>query len=98
MNDELECLNQGLDAAFELLYPGGRLVVLTFHSLEDRIVKNVFADLATGCICDKNLPVCVCGRKPVIRLVTRKPLTASAKELAENRRSKPAKLRVCEKL
>lgn len=98
VNGELRILEHAVREAVDLLQTGGRIAILTFHSLEDRIVKNVFADLATGCICDKNLPVCVCGRKPVIRLVTRKPLTASAKELAENRRSKPAKLRVCEKL
>ncbi len=98
VNDELECLNQGLDAAFELLYPGGRLVVLTFHSLEDRIVKQKFAGWCQGCICPPDFPVCVCGRKPRARLVNKKPLLPSEKELAENSRSQSAKLRILEKL
>lgn len=98
VNGELTILEQALRDAAELLAPGGRLAVLTFHSLEDRIVKNTFADLAAGCVCDKSLPVCVCGRKPKVKQVTHKPLTASAEELKENRRSAPAKLRVCEKL
>ncbi len=97
VNGELAILEQAMRDAVDLLKPGGRIVVMTFHSLEDRIVKNVFADLASGCVCDKNLPVCVCGRKPVVKQITHKPITASAAELAENSRSKPAKLRVCEK-
>jgi 16S rRNA (cytosine1402-N4)-methyltransferase len=90
-------LEQALRDAVSCLKPGGRIAVMTFHSLEDRIAKNVFADLASGCICDKNLPICVCGRKPIVKQITHKPITASAQELAENSRSKPAKLRVCEK-
>ncbi len=97
VNQELAILEQAMRDAVDLLKPGGRIVVMTFHSLEDRIIKNVFADLASGCVCDKNLPVCVCGRKPVVKQITHKPITASAAELAENSRSKPAKLRVCEK-
>ncbi len=98
VNGELQILEQSLRDGVTLLGPKGRMAVLTFHSLEDRIVKNVFADLSTGCICDKSLPVCVCGRKPVVRAITHKPLTASAEELAENNRSKPAKLRIIEKI
>ncbi len=97
VNSELAILEQAMRDAVDLLKPGGRIVVMTFHSLEDRIIKNVFADLASGCVCDKNLPICVCGRKPVVKQITHKPITASAAELAENSRSKPAKLRVCEK-
>ena len=98
VNGELAILEQAMRDAVGALKSGGRIAVMTFHSLEDRIVKNTFADLARGCICDKNLPICVCGRKPVIKQITHKPITASEKELAENRRSKPAKLRVAEKL
>ncbi len=98
VNGELRILEQALRDAVAALKPGGRIAVMTFHSLEDRIAKTVFADLASGCICNKNLPICVCGRKPVVKQITHKPITASAQELAENNRSKPAKLRVCEKL
>lgn len=98
VNGELRILEQAVRDAVSVLKPGGRIAVMTFHSLEDRIVKNTFADLASGCICDKNLPVCVCGRKPVVKQVTRKPITACGAELAENNRSKPAKLRAAEKL
>ncbi len=97
VNGELKILEQAIRDAVSVLKPGGRIAVMTFHSLEDRIVKTVFSDLASGCICNKNLPVCVCGRKPVVKQITHKPITASAEELAENNRSKPAKLRVCEK-
>ena len=98
VNGELAILEQAMRDAVSALKPGGRIAVMTFHSLEDRIVKNTFADLARGCICDKNLPICVCGRKPIIKQINHKPITASAEELAANRRSKPAKLRVAEKL
>ena len=97
VNGELAILEQAIRDAVDALKPGGRIAVMTFHSLEDRIVKNVFADLATGCICDKKMPICVCGRKPIVKQITHKPITATIKELEENRRSKPAKLRVCEK-
>ncbi|MBR4200151.1 MAG: 16S rRNA (cytosine(1402)-N(4))-methyltransferase RsmH [Oscillospiraceae bacterium] len=98
VNDELNCLTVALDAAFDALKPGGRLVILTFHSLEDRIVKQAFAKRCTGCTCPPEFPVCVCGRKPEGRLVHRKPLTASAGELEQNPRSRSAKLRAIEKL
>ena len=74
------------------------MAIITFHSLEDRIVKQTFADLARGCDCPKSLPICVCGKKPVLRLVNKKPILPSAEELAENPRSRSAKLRVAEKL
>ena len=77
---------------------GGRLAVITFHSLEDRIVKQAFADMAKGCICPKEFPVCVCGRKPEIKIISRKPVLPSREETERNPRSKSAKLRVAEKL
>lgn len=98
VNHELDVLQSGLDQAFELLAPKGRLCVITFHSLEDRIVKQKMASWCEGCICPKDFPVCVCGNKPKAKLVYRKPITASQKELEENARSRSAKLRVCEKL
>ena len=97
-NGELTGLDQALRDMVEGLERGGRLAVITFHSLEDRIVKNTFKDLNTDCICDKSLPVCVCGRKKIVELVNRKPVTASEKELEENSRSKSAKLRIVEKV
>lgn len=98
VNDELDPLDGALRALVELLKPGGRLCAITFHSLEDRIVKNAFRSLADPCTCPKSFPVCVCGKKPVVRLVTRKPITASDAELAENPRSRSASLRIVEKL
>lgn len=98
VNDELNCLSIALEAAFSSLKPGGRLVILTFHSLEDRIVKQAFAKWCTGCICPPEFPVCVCGHQPEGRLLHRKPLTASPEELARNPRSHSAKLRSIEKL
>ena len=98
VNDELNCLTAALDTAFASLKPGGRLVILTFHSLEDRIVKQAFAKWCTGCICPPEFPVCVCGHKPEGRLLHRKPLTATAEELVRNPRSHSAKLRSIEKL
>ena len=98
VNRELDVIRPALEAALELLNPGGRLAVITFHSLEDRIVKQTFADMASGCTCPKSLPVCVCGKKPRVKLVTRKPILPSEEELAVNPRSRSAKLRVAEKL
>ena len=86
-----------LRAAVDGLNPGGRLAVITFHSLEDRIVKRTLAELARGCVCPPEFPVCVCGKKPQVRLVTRKPVTAGGAELKENPRARSAKLRVAEK-
>ena len=85
------------DAA-ELLNPGGRLAIITFHSLEDRIVKLGMHEWAKGCTCPPSFPVCVCGKKPLVKLINRKPITASETELTENPRSRSAKLRVCEKI
>ena len=98
VNGELDGLEEVLKRMVEGLDIGGRLAVITFHSLEDRIVKNTFKDLNTDCICDKSLPVCVCGKKRVVELVNKKPITASEKELEENSRSKSAKLRIVEKV
>lgn len=97
VNDELGCLERGLKAAFDALKPGGRLAVITFHSLEDRLVKEQFRDWMTGCTCPKDFPVCVCGKTPKAVAVTRKPITATDEELAANHRSRSAKLRVVEK-
>ena len=98
VNDELGELEPMLDAAETHLKPSGRLAVITFHSLEDRIVKQKLKDLATGCICPPEFPVCVCGRKPKMRLVTRKPVVSGDGELTENPRARSAKLRVAEKI
>ena len=98
VNDELGSLERMLSVAVDRLKPGGRLAVITFHSLEDRIVKSALAEAARGCICPPKLPVCVCGRKPKVRLTPRKPITAGPEELAENPRARSAKLRVAERL
>ncbi len=98
VNDELGSVEQAMEAAIPLLNPGGRLAVITFHSLEDRIVKNAMADAAKGCTCPPNFPVCVCGKKPQVKLISRKPIIAGEQELEDNPRSRSAKLRVCEKL
>ncbi|MBQ8254925.1 MAG: 16S rRNA (cytosine(1402)-N(4))-methyltransferase, partial [Clostridia bacterium] len=83
--------------AVSLLNGGGRIAIITFHSLEDRIVKQTYADLASGCTCPKNFPVCVCGKKPEVKVISRKPILPSAEELRVNPRSRSAKLRVAEK-
>lgn len=98
VNDELSSVDRMLRAAVPRLNPGGRLAVISFHSLEDRIVKNGLAEFARGCTCPPDFPVCVCGKKPVIRLVSRKPIISGEAELAENPRARSAKLRVAEKL
>ncbi len=98
VNSELDSLSRCLDTAFELLAPGGRFVIITFHSLEDRMVKQKFAALCRGCTCPPDFPVCVCGNKPRAKLINRKPIEAGEEELAENSRSKSAKLRILEKL
>ena len=98
VNGELDALSEGLDVIFNLLRPGGRFCIITFHSLEDRLVTQRFRQWATACTCPPELPVCVCGGKAKARLITRKPIEASAQEAEENRRSRSAKLRVIEKL
>lgn len=98
VNDELGSVEKAMEAAIPLLNPGGRLAVITFHSLEDRIVKLSMAEAAKGCICPPQFPVCVCGKKPIVKLISRKPIVASPEELEANPRSRSAKLRVCEKL
>lgn len=98
VNGELESLSEGLDQAFELLSSGGRLVVISFHSLEDRMVKQRFAAWCKGCTCPPDFPVCVCGNTPRAKLVNKKPILPSERELSENTRSQSAKLRILEKL
>lgn len=98
VNSELDALSQGIDAAFDSLKIGGRLAIITFHSLEDRMVKQKFAAFCRGCICPPDFPVCVCGHTPEGRLPSRKPILPTPEELELNRRSQSAKLRVIEKL
>lgn len=98
VNDELSELEQGLPAAIDLLRSGGRVAVISFHSLEDRYVKNLFRDLARDCVCPPRQPVCTCDTTPMVRLVTRKAVKAGEEEVSENPRSRSARLRVAEKL
>lgn len=98
VNDELGALQRGLESAFSLLGKGGRLAVITFHSLEDRLVKQQMAAWCQGCTCPKDFPVCVCGNTPKARLVNKKPVCANETELTNNPRARSAKLRICEKI
>ena len=98
VNDELGSVEKVMADALDCLNPGGRMAVITFHSLEDRIVKNAMADASKGCTCPPSFPVCVCGKKPKVKLITRKPIVPSFEELERNPRARSAKLRVCEKL
>lgn len=98
VNGELDALSEGMDVLFQALRPGGRFCIITFHSLEDRLVKQRFRKWCTACTCPPDFPVCVCGGKARARAVTKKPITADEKEQAENRRSRSAKLRIIEKL
>ena len=98
VNRELDVIEPAIRAAEKLMRVGGRIAVITFHSLEDRIVKQTFADLASGCTCPRSFPVCVCGKKPSVKLVNKKPILPSKAELDENPRSRSAKLRVAEKI
>ncbi|MBE6917022.1 MAG: 16S rRNA (cytosine(1402)-N(4))-methyltransferase RsmH [Ruminococcaceae bacterium] len=98
VNDELGAVRQVMDAAIPKLNPGGRLAIITFHSLEDRIVKNGMNDAAKGCICPPSFPVCVCGKKPQVKIITRKPIVSGEDELERNPRARSAKLRICEKI
>ena len=98
VNDELGSVERVMKKAVPLLNRGGRLAVITFHSLEDRIVKNAMAEAAKGCTCPREFPVCVCGKKPQVKLITRKPIVSGEEELERNPRARSAKLRICEKL
>ena len=97
-SQELKAVEDMLACCDELLNVGGRICVITFHSLEDRLVKRAFLDKAKGCTCPPDFPVCVCGNKPKLKIITRKPITAGEEELRENPRSRSAKLRVAEKV
>ena len=98
VNGELDALKEFIDKAVNLLNPNGRLAIISFHSLEDRIVKQKFRELSTGCICPPDFPICVCGHKPTVRLITKHPVEATEDEISYNSRSAPAKLRVVEKI
>lgn len=98
VNDELGSVEKVMEDAIPLLNPGGRLCVITFHSLEDRIVKTAMAKAAKGCTCPPEFPVCVCGKKPQVKILTRKPIVSGQEELDRNPRARSAKLRICEKL
>ncbi len=98
VNGELNVIAPAIENATSLLGVGGRIAIITFHSLEDRIVKQKYASLASGCTCPKNFPVCVCGNKPKLKIITKKPILPSDTELEENPRSRSAKLRVAEKI
>jgi len=98
VNNELENLKRGLEDAVNHLKSGARIAVVSFHSLEDRIVKQFFVQMGTGCVCPPELAVCACGRKEVLRILTRKPMTPTEQEIRENPRARSAKLRVAEKI
>lgn len=98
VNGELDAIEPAIDSAVEILAPGGRVCIITFHSLEDRIVKQTYAKHAEGCTCPKSFPICVCGKTPKVKVVTRKPIVPSERELEENPRSRSSKLRIAEKL
>ncbi|MBM6868726.1 16S rRNA (cytosine(1402)-N(4))-methyltransferase RsmH [Collinsella tanakaei] len=98
VNHELDVLERGLEAAVRWLNPGGRICVISYHSLEDRIVKHLFNEQSQGCICPPDIPVCVCGHVPALKVITRKPLVASADEVKRNPRARSAKIRVAERL
>jgi 16S rRNA (cytosine1402-N4)-methyltransferase len=97
VNDELGSVEKVMRDAIPCLNPGGRLAIITFHSLEDRIVKNGMVAASKGCTCPPNFPVCVCGKKPQVKLVSKKPIVSGEEELERNPRARSAKLRVCEK-
>jgi 16S rRNA (cytosine1402-N4)-methyltransferase len=98
VNTELDSLEQGMRAALDLLKPGGRGVIISFHSLEDRIVKHIFREYAEGCTCPRQMPICVCGKQPRVKVLTGRPVTATQAETDENPRARSAKLRAVEKL
>ena len=98
VNHELDVLKAGLDSAIRWLNPGGRICVISYHSLEDRITKHLFNEMAQGCTCPPDFPVCVCGKKPHVKILTRKPVVATTEEIERNPRSRSAKIRVAQKL
>ena len=98
VNGELDAIKPLIDAAAKNLVPSGRVAIISFHSLEDRIVKLGFRTHATGCTCPKDFPICVCGKKPILKEITKKPILPSESELSENHRSRSAKLRIAEKI
>lgn len=98
VNRELDVILPAIECAVSRMNPGGRIAIITFHSLEDRLVKQAFARLAGGCTCPKDLPICVCGKKPIVKIISKKPILPSEAELEENPRSRSAKLRVAQKL
>jgi 16S rRNA (cytosine1402-N4)-methyltransferase len=98
VNDELNVFAEAIQQAVSVLNPGGRVAIITFHSLEDRIAKQALQDAAKGCICPPQLPICQCNNKPKVKLVTRKPILPSEEEIAMNPRARSAKLRIAEKL
>ena len=98
VNDELNSVAKVMEDAIPRLNPGGRMAVITFHSLEDRIVKNAMTNASKGCTCPPSFPVCVCGKKPQVKLITRKPIVSGDEELERNPRARSAKLRICEKI
>lgn len=98
VNGELDIIADTIKDAVSIMNDGGIIAIITFHSLEDRIVKQTFAELAKGCVCPKDFPVCVCGRKPLVEVVSRKPILPTSEELAENPRSRSAKLRVAKRI
>lgn len=98
VNGELDCIPVAIESGAKLLNPGGRMAIISFHSLEDRLVKNGFKELENPCTCPSDFPMCVCGKEPVVRIITKKPILPSKEELEINSRSHSAKLRVCEKI
>lgn len=98
VNGELEILEKTVNSMAQMLNAGGRICIITFHSLEDRIIKNVFRNLENPCTCPRDFPVCVCGKKPLVKVLTRKPILPSQQELEENHRARSAKLRIVEKI
>lgn len=98
VNDELKVLKQGLEAAIKWLNPGGKIMVISYHSLEDRIVKDTFQNMENRCICPPDLSTCICGKQPVLKVLTKKPIIPTEGEINNNSRSRSAKLRIAEKL